>query len=281
MKKKILKITSSAPQQVGEHRMYQPIPDQGLEQLSPFLLLHHHGPHEYAPYNQGLPFGPHPHRGFETLTFIYEGEIEHKDSQGFSSVITEGGVQWMTAARGIVHSENLSEKQRHDGGKMEIIQLWMNLPASKKMTQPTYQGFQKEEIPSFKHTNFEINVVSGKYKDISGPANSITGLEVYNVKAQKDALISFKFEAGKNILFYVLDGELEVNDKLTIGHQLVVFETENEEISLKINADARFIIASGDPIDEPMVSQGPFVMNSTTEIMQAMRDYQMGKMGVM
>ena len=135
MKKEILKITSSSGQRVGEHRMYQPIPDVGLEQITPFILLHHHGPHDFAPHNQGLPFGPHPHRGFETLTFIYEGEIEHADGHGHSSIIKAGGVQWMTAARGIVHSENLSPKQRQEGGKMEIIQLWMNLPAHLKMTE--------------------------------------------------------------------------------------------------------------------------------------------------
>lgn len=283
MKKLIKKITSSSAQNMGEHRMYQPLPDQGLDQLNPFLLLHHHGPHDFQAYNQGLPFGPHPHRGFETLTFIYDGEIEHADSQGYKSIIKDGGVQWMTAARGIVHSENLSANQREHGGKMEIIQLWMNLPASLKMTKPNYQGLQKEDIPVVESADkkTQVAVVSGKYQGTIGAARSLTGLEVFNVSTQAGGVNSYSFEAGKNILFYVLNGELKVNGKLVIDHQLVIFDTEGTDIEVEAQTDARYIIASGDIINEPMVSQGPFVMNTTTEILEAMRDYQMGKMGVM
>ncbi|WP_255070305.1 pirin family protein [Lacihabitans sp. LS3-19] len=283
MKKEILKISSSSGQRVGEHRMYQPIPDVGLEQISPFILLHHHGPHDFAPHNQGLPFGPHPHRGFETLTFIYDGEIEHADGHGHSSVIKSGGVQWMTAARGIVHSENLSPKQRQEGGKMEIIQLWMNLPARLKMTEAKYQGFQKEEIPVvlISEGKVEVAVVSGEFEGMKGAANSITGLEMYNIKMLANSDLKIEVVEDKNILFYVLDGEIIVNGKLAIGHQLLVFDAKNTEIEIKSQADSRFIFGTGDAINEPVVSQGPFVMNTTTEIMEAMRDYQMGKMGVM
>ena len=283
MKKEILKITSSSAQPIGEHKMYQPLPDVGVEQVSPFILLHHHGPHHFEAYNQGLPFGPHPHRGFETLTFIFDGEIEHADSQGFKSIIKKGGVQWMTAGRGIVHSENLSPEQRENGGNMEIIQLWMNLPASKKMVPANYQGFQENEIPFvlLKDNRSKVSVISGSFQNQKGVANSITGLDVFNANLATNSRLDICFPEGRNILFYVLDGELEVNGKLVIGHQLVIFETNNSEIEIVAKNNSRFIIGSGEPIDEPMVSHGPFVMNSTTEIMQAMRDYQMGKMGVM
>jgi redox-sensitive bicupin YhaK (pirin superfamily) len=283
MKKQITKINSSSAQRLGEHKMYQPLPDVGIDQLSPFLLLHHHGPHEFAPYNQGLPFGPHPHRGFETLTFIYSGEIEHADSQGFSSVIKDGGVQWMTAGRGIVHSENLSSKQRAEGGKMEIIQLWMNLPAKFKMIEPNYQGFQKEQISSVisEDGKSKIAVISGEYLGVKGNAESITGLQIYNIVSEKEGHLQFKVDSSRNILFYVLDGEMTVNDKFVIGKQLLVFDQEAGTIEVNIKENSRFIFATGEIIDEPMVAQGPFVMNSTTEILQAMRDYQMGKMGMM
>jgi quercetin 2,3-dioxygenase len=283
MKKEIKKIISASSHKMGEHKMYQPVPNHEVEQINPFLLLHHHGPHEFEPYNQGLPFGPHPHRGFETLTFIYDGEIEHADSQGFKSTIKAGGVQWMTAARGIVHSENLSEKQREHGGKMEIIQLWMNLPANKKMIPATYQGFQKDEIPEVvsEDNNIITKVISGNFKQITGPCHSVTGLQILNIEAKAGGTETYYVPQGWNILLYILDGEIRINGKLATAHQSPIFNSEGETIIIEAQTDGRMIICIGEPINEPMVAQGPFVMNSTTEILQAMRDYQMGKMGVM
>lgn len=283
MIRKITQLVSSSAHRMGEMRMHQPLPSEQLDSLDPFLLIHHHGPHDFAPYNQGLPFGPHPHRGFETLTFIYEGEIEHADSQGYSSVINAGGVQWMTAGRGIVHSENIPEKMREHGGKMEIIQLWMNLPAKLKMTPPNYQGLQKEDIPLAISEDGLVatQVISGAFKGVGGAAKSITDLTMLSVSAKANGKESFSVPAEQTALFYVLNGEIKVNGRLAIGHQLIHFGDEGSEINIEAATDTRFILCSGLPYNEPVVSQGPFVMNSTTEIMQAMRDYQMGKMGVM
>ncbi|WP_341228475.1 pirin family protein [uncultured Arcticibacterium sp.] len=283
MKKEIKRILSNGRQKIGEHYMHQPLPNNDFASIDPFLLLHHHGPHEFEPYNQGLPFGPHPHRGFETLTFIYEGSIEHADSQGFKSVINPGGVQWMTAGRGIVHSENIPETMRENGGKMEIIQLWMNLPGKLKMTAPNYQGFQKEEIPLVISEDglIKTQVISGEVDEKKGPAKSITELTILNVVAHKAGKQYFKIAKNENILFYVLNGEILVNGKLAINNQLVDFANKGEDIEIEAQENSRFVIAYGKPLDEPVVSQGPFVMNTTTEIMQAMRDYQMGKMGIM
>jgi quercetin 2,3-dioxygenase len=279
----IKRISSSDRQQVGEHQMYQPLPNHDIKSIDPFLLLHHHGPHEFGPYNQGLPFGPHPHRGFETLTFIYEGAVEHDDSQGFKSTINPGGVQWMTAGRGIIHSENIPENMREDGGDLEIIQLWMNLPSKLKMTAPTYQGFQKEALPVVISEDGKVSsqLISGEFKKTKGPAKSMTELSIFNVKATKSGEEVYSFPEDENVLFYVLNGELIVNGKLAIDHQLISFENKGTEIKIEAQTNTRFIITSGKPLNEPVVSQGPFVMNTTTEIMQAMRDYQMGKMGVM
>ncbi|NBA88880.1 pirin family protein [Emticicia sp. CRIBPO] len=283
MLRKINKLLGASSHRAGEHMMYQPLPNPSFDQIDPFLLVHHHGPHEFEPYNQGLPFGPHPHRGFETLTFIYEGSIEHADSQGFKSVINPGGVQWMTAGRGIVHSENVSKEMREEGGKMEIIQLWMNLPAKLKMTPPQYQGLQQEDIPVVKSEDGKVatQVISGEFKGQAGKAKSITDLQIFNVKAEKGGQETFQVETERNILLYVLNGELVVNEKLVTGHQMVHFSHEGTDITIMAQTNSRFILCTGVPYNEPLVAQGPFVMNTTTEILQAMRDYQQGKMGIM
>lgn len=281
--KKIKNILSADRQTMGEHAMFQPLPNNEFGSIDPFLLVHHHGPHQFKPYNQGLPFGPHPHRGFETLTFIYEGAVEHADSQGFKSVISPGGVQWMTAGRGIVHSENMPSEMRENGGNLEIIQLWMNLPAKLKMTSPGYQGLQKKQIPEVLSEDGKISsqIISGEFRSSVGSAKSMTDLTIINVRATTGGKESYSFPADENILFYLLDGEVLVNGKLVIGHQLVVFDNVGELIEIEAQQDSRLIIGSGKPLNEPVVAQGPFVMNTTTEIMQAMRDYQMGKMGFM
>ena len=283
MKKEIKRITSASSHRAGEHMMYQPIPSQETEQIDPFILLHHHGPHEFKPYNQGLPFGPHPHRGFETLTLVYEGDIEHADSQGFSSVIHPGGIQWMTAARGIVHSENISAAMREHGGKMEIIQLWMNLPGRLKMTAPNYQGLENEQIPRVLSDDQKIDtqLISGTFKGVKGAAKSITDLEIFSIYLKEGGEETYSFAAERSVFLYALNGEVMVNDKLVYQRQMVEFKPGNTDIQVSAKTDARVLLCSGEPLNEPMVAQGPFVMNTTTEIMQAMRDYQMGKMGVM
>ena len=283
MLRKVIKLLSASRHEMGEHQMYQPLPNETNENLDPFLLVHHHGPHYFEPYNRGLPFGPHPHRGFETLTFIYSGSVEHADSQGFKSVIHPGGVQWMTAGRGIVHSENIPYEMRENGGDMEILQLWMNLPARLKMTPATYQGFQKEEIlvQISEDGLVETQLIAGERRGEKGPAVSLTNLEILNVYAQKGGKESFQIPANRTILLYILKGEVLINGKFAYDHQLVEFAPEGEEIEIEAKGETRFILCSGEAIGEPIVQQGPFVMNTTTQILEAMRDYQMGKMGFM
>ncbi|UBM60396.1 pirin family protein [Marinilongibacter aquaticus] len=281
--RQIKQIIKSNPQPIGEHYMVQPLPNRYFENLDPFLLLHHHGPHTFQAHNQGLPFGPHPHRGFETLTLIYSGEVEHADSQGFRSVIKEGGIQWMTAGRGIVHSENIPEHMREEGGKLEIIQLWMNLPKSMKMVSPTYQGLQKDEIPVFKSEDGLVHtqVISGELNGVNGTAKSITSLTVLNIDAKAGGQLSLGIPEEEEVLCYVLQGKGNVNGKTFHANELVQFENTGTDVAFSFDQNTRVLLAYGKPFDEPIVAQGPFVMNSTTEILQAMRDYQLGKMGVM
>lgn len=282
MKKVIYTVTTGA-KPIGEHTMIEPMPDRSFEQFDPFLLLHHHGPHTFEPYNQGLPFGPHPHRGFETLTLVYKGDIEHKDSSGASSVISEGGIQWMTAGKGIVHSENVSEETRNNGGEMEIIQLWMNLPSKHKMTPAHYQGINKAAIPVKVSDDgmVKTQVISGEHGSEKGKATSLTNLTVFNIEGQEGSHETFQLPANETSLIYLLNGTINIEGKKLAGPVMAQLSSEENALEVNFLSEGRALLFSGKPLAEPIVAQGPFVMNTTTEIMQAMRDYQMGKMGVL
>ena len=260
----------------------QPLPAGALSQLDPFLLLHHTGPLNYPPFNDGLPFAPHPHKGFETVTIIYEGAVEHKDSLGLQSVIETGGVQWMTAGKGIVHSENLPSSLRELGATVEYIQLWVNLPAKLKHVPAKYQGIQAESIPviQLERDAGVVKVISGNFLEGKGPVNSITDIAMmtYDLNGGKD--FDLTIPERKQTLFYLLKGQLQWGENRINSHELVQWEG-NGEINLKILESSKLLVAYADRIDEPVVAHGPFVMNTQTEIMQAMRDYQMGKMGVL
>ncbi len=258
---------------------YRPMPTQGLHSLDPFLFLNHHGPQSYGSNNDGLPFGPHPHRGFETLTFIFKGDITHWDSSGSKSVITEGGVQWMTAGSGLIHSEISSEEFKKNGGTVEVIQLWLNLPSSLKMTPPKYHGLKKDEITHFKKEDAEIHLISGNIIDKTGPHDSITGLTMASIDLKKDGRLQLNVPSEHQILFYVVNGEIEVNESKAKTHELVEFESKGTDINLAAMEDTRLIFGHGKPFNEPIVAHGPFVMNSQQEIEQAFQDYQNGKMG--
>lgn len=260
---------------------YQALPARSMEEHDPFLLLNHHGPQTYGPDNGGLPFGPHPHRGFETLTFILKGELMHWDSDGHKSVIKEGGIQWMTAGSGLIHSENLSEEFLKTGGEEEIIQLWMNLPARLKMQTPDYQGLSKEELTHFEldEGKVQVHLVSGSWGNQQGPARSLTGLTMSCVEMQASGGFSLSIPQSHNILFYVIEGKVTVNGQQAATHESIHFNFEGEVLEVKAEQDARILLGHGEPLKEPITAHGPFVMNHKHEIMQAMQDYQSGKMG--
>ena len=260
---------------------FRAMPTGSVEQIDPFLFLNHHGPQKYGPGNSGLPFGPHPHRGFETLTYILQGDIMHKDSAHGESIIRAGGIQWMTAGRGLIHSEVSSEEFKRAGGMEEVIQIWMNLPAKDKMTAPGYTGLQKEEIPAISLDNGQVvlNLVSGRWHEVSGPVQSLTGLFMASVFFKEGGTLPLSVAPGRNILFYVVRGELRVNDTPVREHFLVEFGNEGEAITVEAMKEAVLILGHGEPLREPVVAHGPFVMNSAEEIQQAMEDYHAGKFG--
>ncbi|CAN5403208.1 pirin family protein [soil metagenome] len=283
MLRKVISIQPGLPQQMGELTIHQPLPSSGLQDLDPFLLLHHLGPKFMEKGNQGLPFGPHPHRGFEAVSFIFKGSVLHHDSRGNKSTISDGGVQWMTAGMGIIHSENLSKEMQANGGPLELIQLWINLPAHLKMTQPVYQGFQKTEIPvvtSFEDKN-SVNVIAGNYKTVKGPVNSITGIMALTIELEKGGKFHIEINSDQSILIYILSGLVTVNGTSAGALSLIQIGLEGTEIIIKANSSASLLFCTGKATHENIVQHGPFVMNSTTEIMEAMRDYKLGKMGIL
>ena len=246
-----------------------------MNQLDPFIFLNHHGWQEYEPDNNGLPFGPHPHRGFETVTFILEGELTHKDSSGAESVIKAGGVQWMTAGSGLVHAEVSSEEFKKNGGPLEILQLWVNLPAKHKMTQPKYVGLQKDEIPTLQWDDGKVTaqVISGTWYDTKGAVQPLTDIHLSCIQFKTGGKHTFSVEPGKNIFLYVVKGEVLINGERTGKHHLVEFNHDGKMIEMKAVSDAIILFGYATPFHEPFVAYGPFVMNTQEEIMQAYQDY--------
>jgi quercetin 2,3-dioxygenase len=259
---------------------YSPLPNKSLKHIDPFLLLNHHGPQKYPPNNKGLPFGPHPHRGMETVTFIFEGDIMHKDSvSGKESVINAGGIQWMTAGRGLTHVEQASEEFKENGGDFEVLQMWLNLPASLKMTQPRYQGLQKKDIPNLEFNDGKVivNLISGTLGNQKGPFQSLTNVYLSTIYFKPSGKVELQAPAEHNIFFYVVRGSLKANNTAVETLQLVEFEHDAGNIQVEASADSILIYGHARPFNEPIVARGPFVMNSEAEIQQAYKDYREGK----
>ena len=266
---------------IGDLVTRRPLPGPHVQQVDPFLFLNHHGPQVYPPGNRGLPFGPHPHRGFETVTFILEGELTHQDTGGHESVIRAGGVQWMTAGRGLVHAEISPPEFMERGGALEILQLWVNLPARLKMSAPRYVGLQREEIPAIATPDARgtVNLISGEWGGITGPVETLTGVFMATVALGPGGRVRFEQLAGRNIFFYVVRGRVRVGDDEAEEHQLLELGGDSDSIEVAAPADSFFLFGHASPIGEPVVSHGPFVMNTRREIEEAIRDYQAGKFG--
>ncbi|MFK7969808.1 MAG: pirin family protein [Bacteroidia bacterium] len=270
--------------QMGPVTLKQPVPIIGIRQVDPFLLLHHAGPMNQTPGKDNvLGVGAHPHRGFEPVTFIFKGEVHHKDSHGHDSVIKAGGVQWMTAGSGIVHSEMGSQDFVEKGGELELIQLWVNLPADLKMTEPRYQGFQAEEIPQFvdQDGNVKVNVIAGAFKTYTGPVDSLTDITAYTIRMKPGGSLRIEEEVGRNPLLYQLEGTAHVNGQESAQYGMTTFKAEGDLIEIEAKTDSLFLYVAGKPIEERIAQYGPFVMNTQDEIMQAVEDFQTGEMGVL
>lgn len=252
------------------------------EPLSPFLLLDYAGPHNFPPDGAKRGVGEHPHRGFETVTIVYSGEVEHRDSTGKGGVIGPGDVQWMTAGSGILHEEFHSSAFAQQGGELKMMQLWVNLPAKDKMATPGYQNIIKSQIPvlTLPDNSGELRVIAGRYEEVTGPAQTHSPLNLWDITLRQGSLLTLTQPEGWSTALVVLEGSVTVNGSAQAGEaQLVVLSQEGEKLHLEASSDAKVLMMAGEPLNEPIVGYGPFVMNSKTEIAEAIRDFNSGRFG--
>jgi quercetin 2,3-dioxygenase len=270
---------------MGGFPVRQPLPTQKVEQVDPFLLLHHadiKAPKHVEPDDAGI--GPHPHRGFSPVTFIFKGGVHHRDSRGNDSTIYAGGAQWMNAGMGILHSERPPHDIHEIGGRQEIIQLWINTPAAHKFDLPAYFPLSVEDAPTYVSDDEKVKarIFSGEVLGVKGPIPSHTDVNAATIEFEKGGKISVELPTSHNALLYLLDGKLTLEGfGLVDGLNAIVFKKDGDGITIEALEDTRVLLLSGEPLNEEVVSYGPFVMNTQTQIMEAMRDYQMGKMGVL
>jgi redox-sensitive bicupin YhaK (pirin superfamily) len=248
--------------------------------ISPFIMIDYASPKEFSKSKVLKGVGEHPHRGFETVTIAYHGEIQHRDSSGGGGLIKPGDVQWMTAGSGIVHDEFHSVNFSNSGGIFEMLQLWVNLPKKLKMTPPKYQSIKKEDIPNIKLTD-EINIrlIAGNFLNKSGPAKTFTKINIMDFYGKNKSQISLKIEEKINTILVILSGNIQVDSKSYKDKSVIVFDQLGTNLSFKTSKNFKALLLTGEPIDEPLVAHGPFVMNTEQEIDQAIKDYQNGKMG--
>lgn len=248
--------------------------------ISPFLMLDHAGPEAFAPSSRPRGVGVHPHRGFETVTIVYDGEVSHRDSAGFADTIYPGDVQWMTAASGILHEEFHSADFTARGGNLEMAQLWVNLPAKDKMTPPRYQGISAQTIPTVTLTHGTLRVIAGHFAGADGPALTYSPLNVWDVALHPGGVEHFSITSGHSLIVVVLNGELMVNGEHRAGtDHTVVFAQHGGDFSLAAQSPSRVLVLSGEPLHEPIEGYGPFVMNTRQEIKQAIDDFNHGRFG--
>ena len=283
MTSRSLKHTIAADKvNMGGHLLDQPLPSAKLESLDPFLLIHHW--HQMLPggqRQQDLGVGPHPHRGFSPVTFVFKGAVSHQDSLGERATVSAGGTQWMFAGRGITHSERFPKKLAEEGGELEFIQFWVNAPAAYKMAPPYYQPISLENTPLVEEEKSKIWVVSGKFKDTKGAAPTYSPQLLLRGELAKGGSVSIPITASFNALVYVLEGSIKTGGGQLLTKDMGVYHLDGESIELHATADTRYILLSGEPIGEPVAQYGPFVMNDQTQVMEAVRDAQIGKMGVL
>ncbi|MBC7752438.1 MAG: pirin family protein [Candidatus Saccharibacteria bacterium] len=252
------------------------------EQMSPFLMLDYAGPTEFTPTTTPRGVGQHPHRGFETVTIVYKGEVSHRDSSGGGGTIGPGDVQWMTAGAGVIHEEFHSPEYTKTGGEFEMVQLWVNLPAKDKMTPGHYQGILNAQIPVAQLPNNagQVRVIAGDYEGHKGPAETYSPIDVWDVQLNAGKHVPFAVNEGHTVAVVVLKGTVQVNNsQIAREAQMVVLDQVGTEFTLEANTDAKFLILSGLPLNEPIAGYGPFVMNTTQEIDESIRDFNNGRFG--
>ena len=273
----------------GRHWVGDGFPVRGIfsysdiaEEMSPFLLMDYAGPADFPPTTRKLGVGQHPHRGFETVTIVYEGGVSHRDSSGGGGSIGPGDVQWMTAASGLIHEEYHSPEFAEKGGVFEMVQLWVNLPAKDKMAAPGYQGIttdqiQEVELPSGAG---KVRVIAGQYGDAQGPAQTFTPMNVWDLRLKAGHRVAFDLPEGHTTALFVLHGAIRLDNSHNVRDaELAVMERTGSRLEFEVSEDTTLLLLNGKPLGEPIVGHGPFVMNSQAEIIQAINDFNSGRFG--
>lgn len=279
-------VPPPAPHYVGDgFRVHNFIPSGyhlDMQRMTPFIMMDYNAKFVFPPSEQPKGVGVHPHRGFETVTLAYKGKVAHHDSAGNSGIIGEGEVQWMTAASGILHKEYHEEEFSKTGGEFQMVQLWVNLPAKDKMSKPKYQGLTRESISKYtlQDNAGVVEVVAGQYKEVKGAASTFSPVHLQNAKLNKGGKADFNFPAHYTTALLVIEGTIKVNETETVEtDHFVLFENDGEAFTLEALENAVVLVLSGEPLNEPIAAQGPFVMNTRQEIVQAIDDYNQGKFG--
>ena len=247
---------------------------------SPFILMDYSPPFEFSKTSRRRGVGEHPHRGFETVTLAFKGEIEHRDSSGGGGVIRPGDVQWMTAGEGIVHDEFHSKSFSKRGGLFEMVQLWVNLPKKHKMTKPKYQSISEGMMPKvILNGKTQLKIIAGKFLSKIGPASTFSTINIYDLNSLSESIIELSLDEGSNTIILVRDGEMKLEEKTFNKNTLVIFDQKGKDLKFKATNNFKGLLLNGMPINEPIFSYGPFVMNTKEEIIKALSDYENGKMG--
>lgn len=288
MTKSIEKIISrpTSPGMVGDgFRVFHYIPGTDISQrrISPFLVLDFNAEYDFGPSEIVKGVGVHPHKGFETVTIAYKGSVAHHDSAGNSGVIRPGDVQWMTAGSGILHKEYHEEEFSKKGGPFEMVQLWVNLPKKDKSVKPHYQALTAEQMGKVQLPGSQgvVNVIAGNFNGVGGPAATYSPVNLFDIKLNKDGGLTTSIPSIHNTALLVINGSIEVNGEKALEHSFVLFNNDGEDIELRALENSVILLLSGEPINEPIASYGPFVMNTEEEIYEAIQEFQSGKYGVL
>lgn len=280
-------IAPPPPHMVGDgfrvHNFFPGTKQIGKTRMSPFFMLDYGSKIEFTPSNNPRGVGVHPHAGFETVTIAYQGKVAHHDSAGNSGIIGEGDVQWMTAGSGLLHKEYHEEEFSKKGGPFQMVQLWVNLPAKDKKTKPKYQEITNAKMGRFNLPGEKgvVEVIAGEYNGIKGPASTFTPIHAYNARLKKDAQLNLSFPKEYNTGLLIVEGNVKIDGINAHADHFVLLKNDAENFSIEATEDAVILILSGEPINEPIVAYGPFVMNTWEEIEQAVQDVNAGKFGVL
>src|SRR5215218_9342981 len=273
----VAQVIDGAVKKVGNgFEISSPMPGARIRQLSPFLLIDHSGPTVVQPTDTPLGADAHPHRGFETVTLVYEGYLDHRDTAGHSGSIGPWEVQWMTAGSGLLHEEKFGKAFSHSGGIIELIQLWVNVPKKDKMVAPRYQELGKETIPVIREPEHKatLRVIAGQYNDVKGPAQTYSPIELWDLQLNQGGSKVIHISKDYNLGIYIVRGSVTINDRKATPKQLVNFGWNAEKVAIQAHEDCLLVILAGEPIEEPLATYGPFVMNTNRELVQALADYE-------